>query len=312
MEYRKLGSTDIEVSVIGFGAWQIGGQPFWESKGEAESLSAVTAALENGVTLFDTAPVYGFGRSETIIGRALKAARDKVVIATKCGLLWNKEEESAIYRSLKPDSVKNEVEQSLRRLSTDYIDIYQIHWPSPTDPLEATMETMARLKEEGKIRAIGVSNFDTERLKGAMQVTRVDSIQPKYNLLEREAEQELLPYCAEKDIGVLVYSPLASGLLTGKYSESSRFEDWRGNGKFGLFRKETLGDAYKKVKKLKSLASAMDVPLARLAINWLLAKPHVTSALVGVKEARQIKENIECVNKPLSKGEEAELDEVVK
>jgi len=310
LEYRKLGTTGIEVSVIGFGAWQIGGYPFWESKGDAASIDAVTAALDKGINLFDTAPVYGFGRSETLIGRALKSARDKVVIATKCGLLWTGEEESAIYRSLKPESVRKEVEQSLRRLSTDYIDIYQIHWPSPRDPLEATMEAMVRLKEEGKIRAIGVSNFEPDRLRSAMRVTRIDSIQPKYNLLEREAETELLPYCAENDIGVLVYSPLASGLLTGKYSSTSRFNDWRGNGKFGLFRDETLGAAYDRVKKLESVACAMGVPPAHLALNWVLAKPHVTSALVGVKEARQIKENIDCLNRPLTKEEEAEVDEV--
>ena len=311
MEQRKLGTTDIEVSVIGFGAWQIGGKPFWESKGDAASMAAVSAALDHGITLFDTAPVYGFGRSETLIGSALKSARDKVVIATKCGLLWSSEEESGIYRSLKPESVRREVEQSLKRLSTDYIDIYQIHWPSPRDPLEATLEVMDRLKEEGKIRAIGVSNFETERVKSAMEVMRIDSIQPKYNLLEREAETELLPYCQEKNISVLVYSPLASGLLTGKYSSASRFSDWRGNGKFGLFKEETLGEAYEKVKKLKSVATAMKVPLAQLAINWLLAKPYVTSALVGVKEDRQVVENIAYLKSALTKEEEAEIDEVV-
>ena len=273
-------------------------------------MDAVTAALDKGINLFDTAPVYGFGKSETLIGSALKSVRDKVVIATKCGLLWSKEKESAIYKSLKPDSVRNEVEQSLRRLSTDYIDIYQIHWPSPSDPLEATLEVMVRLKEEGKIRAIGVSNFELDRLASAMKVTRIDSIQPKYNLLEREAETELLPYCEKNDIGVLVYSPLASGLLTGKYSSTSRFNDWRGNGKFGIFRQEALSEAYENLKKLESAASAMSLPLAHLALKWVLAKSYVTSALVGVKEARQVEENIECLNRVLTKEEEAKIGEI--
>ena len=307
MEYRKLGKTDIHVSVIAFGAWQIGGFPFWESKGEAASINAIHAALDGGINLFDTAPAYGFGRSERLIGDALKGQRDKLVIATKCGLRWKKEEQKSIYKELTPESIRYELEQSLKRLSTDYIDIYQIHWPSPADPLEPAMEAMARLKEEGKIRAIGVSNFDSDLLRRAMEVTRVEAIQPKYNILEREAEGKLLPLCRENDIGVLVYSPLASGLLTGKYLPDAKFTDWRGEGTFGIFREEKLGKAFERVEQLKTLASKWGMPLAHLAINWIVAKPYVTAALVGVKEARHVTENLACLTRPLTKEEEEEV-----
>lgn len=307
--YRKLGRTDISVSTIAFGAWGIGGYPFWESKGDDESIRAIGTALDAGINFFDTAPVYGFGRSEELIGKALKGKRDKAVIATKCGLLWKKEDEKSIHNVLKPASVRQEVENSLRRLNTDRIDLYQIHWPSQTEPPEPALEEMARLKEEGKILAIGVSNFDIDLMKRSVKVTQIDSLQPKYNLLEREAEQELLPFCGDNRIGVIVYSPLASGLLTGKYSSTSKFTDWRGSGRFGIFRKETIEDAYKKVERLKAVAAKTGRAPAELSINWVLANPNVTSALVGVKDAKQVEENVEYLLEPLTKEEKEDVEE---
>ena len=292
MEYRKLGKTGMSVSVIGFGAWQIGGAPFWNSEGEKASREAIDAALESGINLFDTAPVYGFGRSETILGEALKSVRDNVIIATKCGLRWHKEELKALYNDLKPASVRLEVEASLRRLNTDVIDIYQIHWPSKDDHIEPTMEELAKLKEEGKIKAIGVSNFSTSLLKEALKVIQVDSVQPRYNLLEPEAGEELLPFCLEEEIGVLAYSPLSSGLLTGKYKSASNFNDWRDAAKFGIFRKEAIDEGMKKVNLLIDKAEADGVNLSQVAIEWVLNNQAVTSALVGVKKPSHITENV--------------------
>jgi len=292
VEYRKLGKTGMSVSVIGFGAWQIGGAPFWNSEGEKASREAIDAALESGINLFDTAPVYGFGRSETILGEALKSVRDNVIIATKCGLRWHKEELKALYNDLKPASVRLEVEASLRRLNTDVIDIYQIHWPSKDDHIEPTMEELAKLKEEGKIKAIGVSNFSTSLLKEALKVIQVDSVQPRYNLLEPEAGEELLPFCLEEEIGVLAYSPLSSGLLTGKYKSASNFNDWRDAAKFGIFRKEAIDEGMKKVNLLIDKAEADGVNLSQVAIEWVLNNQAVTSALVGVKKPSHITENV--------------------
>ncbi len=300
MKYRKLGKTGIEVSVIAFGAWQAGGPPFWENTDEKVSIKAVKTALEHGINLFDTAPIYGFGRSERIIGKALKPCRKNIRIATKCGLVWEAEDMKSVNNNLKPKSIREEVEESLRRLDTDYIDIYQIHWPSQGDPIEATMEELLKLKREGKILAIGVSNFSVELLSKAMETATVDSVQPKYNMLEREAEDTLLPFCNEHDIGVLAYSPLASGLLTGKYSSSSSFDDWRGKGNFGIFREDTIGEAYKKVEKLGKTAENIGVSLKHMSLNWVLANSAVTSVLVGIKEPVHISDNVACLERPLS------------
>ncbi len=300
MIYKELGSTGINVSAIAFGAWQIGGFPFWQDKGDDASIRAIEAALETGINFFDTAPVYGFGRSEKIVGQALKKSRDKVVIATKCGLLWKEEKSGAMYKSLKPESVVREAEDSLRRLSTDYIDLYQIHWPNADDPVEKAIEAMMKLKEQGKIRAIGVSNFDLPLLERAMQAGVVDSIQPKYNMLEREAGKELLPFCGKNKIGVIAYSPLASGLLTGKYARSEKFQDWRGSSGFGIFNKESIGKAFDDVENLKLLANAMGMALTHLAINWVLADKNVTSAIVGVKDETQLRDSVRCLERSLS------------
>lgn len=299
MEKRELGKTGMSVSVIAFGAWQIGGEPFWKSDGEKASREAIDAALEAGINLFDTAPIYGFGRSETIVGQALKSVRDKVIIATKCGLRWHKEDLKTMYNDLKPASVRKEVEASLRRLDTEVIDIYQIHWPSPDDHIEPTMEELAKLKEEGKIKAIGVSNFPLSLLKQALKVIQVDSIQPRYNLLEQDAGEELLPFCLSEEIGVLAYSPLSSGLLTGKYNSAGNFNDWRDRAKFGIFRKETIDEGMKRVKLLKDKADAEGIKLAQVAIEWVLGNRAVTSALVGVKNPSQLLENVEMAEKRL-------------
>jgi len=310
MKYRELGNTGMKFSEIAFGAWQIGGAPFWESKGDKVSKEAIEAALVSDINIFDTAPVYGFGRSEELIGEVLKPHRDNIFIATKCGLRWKKEDLSTLYRDLKPKSIREEVEISLRRLKTDRIDLYQIHWPSSDDPIGPTMDELAKLKHEQKIMAIGVSNFDLPLLREAVKIAPVDSIQPKYNLLERDIENELLPFCREEGIGVLAYSPLASGLLSGKYNSASTFADWRGKGNMGLFKKDKLGDAFKRVGKLAHIAEERGENLLHLALNWVLANKTITSALVGVKDGEQLKQNVMALSKPLSDDLKEELESV--
>ncbi|MBI5636800.1 MAG: aldo/keto reductase [Nitrospinae bacterium] len=305
MEQRELGTTGIQVSVICYGAWGIGGAPWWTTKGDEVSRGSILAAVEEGINFFDTAPAYGWGHSERLLGDVLKPFRDTVVLATKCGL---SNMNGQIVRDLKPAAIRKELDVSLRNLKTEYIDLYQIHWPSPNDSMEHAMEELAKAKEKGKIRAIGVSNFDLPLLERARKVVLVDCVQPKYNLLERDIEADILPYCAKNKIGVIAYSPLSSGLLTGKYGKGTHFEDWRGGGGFGIFRPETLAKAYDRVEKLKATAAEIGKPPAHIAINWVIANPAVTAAIVGVKDAAQLKDGVKCLRYPLTTEEKKRVE----
>ena len=236
MIYRKLGSSGIDISAVGFGAWAIGGW-MWGGADENQAIDAIHAALDAGVNLIDTAPMYGYGRSEEIVGRAIRDRRQNVVLATKCGMIWDREQgefffhadklgataqpsEEKIYKCLRPDSIRRELESSLRRLGTDYVDLYQTHWQESTTPIVDTMGELVRLKEEGKIRAIGVCNAEVVDMKA---YGPIDSDQEKFSLLDREIEQNNLPYCRRQNIAVLAYSPLANGLLTGRIRPDRQF-----------------------------------------------------------------------------------------
>ena len=219
MPNRRFGNIELELSKIGFGAWAIGGGDDaigWGDQDDDESIRAIHCALDLGVNWIDTAPVYGLGRSEEVVGRALKGRRDTAMIATKCSLLWDSEHK--IYSSLKADSIHREVEASLKRLRTDYIDLYQVHWPNPENEIEEGWDAMGELIKAGKIRYAGVSNFNTEQMERVAAIHPVASLQPPYSMLRRGIEQEILPYCRENNIGVVVYSPMQNGLLTGKFS----------------------------------------------------------------------------------------------
>lgn len=237
METRQLGNSDLHITTLGFGAWAIGGgkwQYGWGSQEDADSVGAIYEALEAGVNWIDTAAVYGLGRSEEVVGRALAEWKgEKPFIFTKCSMRWDDSRE--IYRSLKADSVREECENSLRRLKVDTIDLYQIHWPNPEGEIEEGWEAMARLKEEGKVRYIGVSNFDVDQMKRAETIAPITSLQPPYSLLSRDIEAEILPYCQAQNIGVIVYSPMESGLLTGAMTREriAAFpdDDWRRNNR---------------------------------------------------------------------------------
>ncbi len=295
MNYRKLGSSDLNVSVIGFGAWGIGGAPFWSNEGDHPSLSAIKKAFDLGINFFDTAPVYGFGHSERLIGQALKPVRDKVIIATKCGLLWDKEQLGSIKKVATADSIFKEIEQSLERLDTDYIDLYQVHWPDVDTPQEETMSALLKIQKQGKIRHIGVSNYSVKQMQACMKVGPLVSLQPEYSLLQRKIEAETVPFCLVNDIGIIAYSPLASGVLTGKYDTTTRFKDWRGKGILGEFTGEAFVRNIGKVDQLKQIAEGLGKTCGQTAINWVLQQPGLSSALVGVKNPAQMEDNIKAV-----------------
>ena len=268
MLYRRLGSSDIDVSVIGFGAWAIGGW-MWGGADEKQAISAIQAALEKGLNLLDTAPIYGYGRSEELIGRAIQGRRNKAVLATKCGLIWDREEgefhfhaddkgiqsraaEKKVYKCLRPASIRDELEKSLKRLQTDHVDLYQTHWQEKTTPIADTMAELLKLKAEGKIRAIGVSNANLEHIK---QYGPIDADQEKFSLLDRNlATGGQLEFCRQNNIAVLAYSPLANGLLTGKILPDRKFGPGDLRAMNMRFRKENIAKINAKLADLAPIA----------------------------------------------------------
>jgi aryl-alcohol dehydrogenase-like predicted oxidoreductase len=311
MEYRQLGKSDLKVSVIGYGAWGIGGEPFWNTEGEESSTRSIEKAIDMGVNFYDTAPVYGFGYSEELLGRALQSKRKDVIIATKCGLVWEKEKLKAIRKRATRESILKEIDLSLKRLRTDYIDLYQVHWPDETTPIEETMDTLIKIQKEGKIRHIGVSNYSANQMKESLKYGQIVSLQPMYSMLERDVEEERLPFCIENGIGVVCYSPLASGVLTGKYDENTRFEDWRGQGIIGNFTGEVYVSHIKKVKQVEKIAEKNGKTLAQLAINWLLHQQGVSTAIVGVKTPDQVEQNIGAVGWEISNNDLKEISDIL-
>lgn len=286
MRYKRLGENGPEVSVLGYGGWSIGKEG-WGNVSEKEAAHTVELALEAGINLFDTAPIYGRGRSEEVLGELLAPWREKVVIATKCGLTW--EAGGRVFHDLSPGAIRHEVEESLKRLKTDYIDLYQIHWPDKETPLEESFVALNRLREEGVIRYIGVSNFSAAQLKEACKLGEVVSLQGKYNLLEREAEDELLPLCKEQELGFIAYSPLAQGLLTGTIGADYRLSK-RDIRKFNpLFSDKKL--FHKQLEFIKS----EDEPILRRALSFLFENELVTSSIIGVTRVKHFKENLKTL-----------------
>ena len=310
MRYRALGESGIEASVVGFGAWAIGGMA-WGGTDEDAAVEAIAAAIDEGVNLIDTAPIYGFGKSEEIVGRAIAGRRDKVILATKCGLVWHTNEgvhnfdsdDKSVYCCLKPDSVRYEVEQSLARLGTDHIDLYQTHWPDATTPVEETMATLMELKAAGKIRAIGVSNVSPELLQAYRASGPVDSDQEKYSMLQRGHEADILPYCLDAGIAMLAYSPLAQGLLTGKVGPEREFAEGDLRNDSPAFSRENRARVARMLDEIKPIADKHGITLAQLAIAWTVAQPGLTHALVGARNPQQARENAEAADVILAKSE---------
>ncbi|HPU84885.1 MAG TPA: aldo/keto reductase [Candidatus Latescibacteria bacterium] len=317
MELRQLGKSDLKVTPVVFGAWAIGGW-FWGGTDDAEAVTAIRAAVDAGINTIDTAPMYGFGHSEEIVGKALKGIRDKVIVATKCGLRWNRTDgdfhfvaqdeqnrSHRIYKVLKPDSIIEECELSLKRLNVDVIDLYQCHWPDTTTPIADTMGALMKLKEQGKIRAIGVSNFTPAMMRECLTTAPLASDQPKYSLLAREIEADVLPFCRENGIGVIVYSPLGQGLLTGKVTMDRQFApgDLRVNTPW--FQPQNRQRVLDALGRIRPIADAHRATLGQVAINWVINTPGVTSAIVGARNAAQVRENVHAAEFRLSEEEQS-------
>lgn len=313
MRYRKLGKNGPEISVIGFGSWAIGGGGWasaWGNQDDDQSAESVRVALYNGINFFDTAAVYGLGHSEEVIGKALKGDRDKVVLATKCGLVWD--ENQNISKNGTYDSILREAEASLRRLGTDYIDLYQMHWPD-TDanaPAEETMRAMDKLVQDGKVRYVGVSNYNVSLLEESLSVRHVDSLQPPYSILRPAVEKEILPFCLENGIGVVAYSPLTSGLLSGNYTYDTKFsdDDWRSRN--AAHTGEGLRKNVDRVEKLKVIASRFGMTMPQLAIAYDLSHPALTSALVGVRKPSHILSVLPAIDVTLDEATLAEIRKI--
>lgn len=302
MRYVPLGRSKIEISSIIFGGWQ-SGKAAWVGVEDDETIAAHRTAFDKGVTTFDTAEAYGQGHSEQILGKALADKRDKIVIATK-----------VFPNHLKRDQVVEACERSLKNLNTDRIDLYQIHWPSGTFnsavvPLEETMGAMADLKQQGKIRAIGVSNFNRSQLEEASQYGRIDSLQPPYSLFWRQVEQDAGPYCIQNKISILAYSPLAQGLLTGKFKRGHVFPEGDNRASNKLFQGETFERALNALDRLQPLADKYGVTLGQLALAWLTAQPQ-TSAIVGARNSAQASQNAEAGDIEIDDEDIDAIDEI--
>src|ERR1700693_1355179 len=293
MQTRKLGNSDLHITPVGYGAWAIAGSGWqfaWGSQDDKDSIAAIHRSLELGVNWIDTAAVYGLGHSEEVVGRVLKDWRgSRPYVFTKCGLRWDAK--GGVRKALGADSIREEVENSLRRLSIDVIDLYQIHWPPDpdSDELEEGWSTLVDLKREGKVRWIGVSNFDVQQLRRAQAIAPVTSLQPPYSLLHREIEDEILPYCMREGIGVIVYSPMASGLLTGAMTReraaSLPKDDWRRG--HPDFTEPNLSFNLALVALLRTIAKRHNRSVGEVAIAWTLRHPAVTGAIVGARNAKQ-------------------------
>src|SRR3981189_3438600 len=314
METRKLGNSDIKITPVGYGAWAIGGSGWefaWGPQDDADSVAAIRRALELGVNWIDTAAAYGTGHSEEVVARALKDWRGpRPYVFTKCVLRWD--EKGKISKVFSPDSIRRECEDSLRRLQTETIDLYQIHWP-PDDngpALEESWQTLAALQEEGKVRWIGVSNFNVEQLKRAGKIAPITSLQPPYSMIRRSIEKEILPYCQQQGIGVIVYSPMASGLLTGAMTRERAAalpaNDFRSRGT--EFREPRLSKNIELVERLRQAGQRLGRAPGEIAIAWVLRHPAITGVIVGARNAKQVEGVVGAADVTLTEQDIAEIE----
>ncbi|HEY8541577.1 MAG TPA: aldo/keto reductase [Pseudothermotoga sp.] len=318
MKYRSTSRFPVNVSVIGLGCWGLSGPSVWRDSNDSDSIKIVHKALENDINFFDVAPVYGFGHAEEILGKAIKGfPRDKIVIATKCGLIWD--DQKRITRCLKPSSIFKEIDESLRRLKTDYIDLYQLHWPDPNTPIEETIDALIELKRIGKIRYIGLSNFSVDTAQRLLD--HISSMQGLYNMFERNAlsyhnialeyrtEKEVLPFCEKNGLAFLPYSPLMQGILTGDISYNERFTDVRAaNPKLVG---GNLSKYIRVVEKLKEIGTKIGRPVNEIAMNWLIKHQAITSIIAGATKPEQLQENLKALDWEMSDELFEEVDRIV-
>jgi aryl-alcohol dehydrogenase-like predicted oxidoreductase len=291
METHKLGNTNYDITPIGFGAWALGGGGWefgWGPQNDDDSIKAIHHALDLGINWIDTAAVYGLGHSEEIVAKVLKGISNRPYVFTKCSLVWNKKRK--VSNSLKADSLRRECEASLKRLQVDTIDLYQVHWPDPEKDIEEGWSTLAELQKEGKLRFIGVSNFNVEQIKRAEKIAPVSTLQPPYSMLRPAVEKEILPYCTEHNIGVISYSPMVSGLLAGTMTREriKNFpkDDWRRGAR--EFQEPRLSINLQLVELLREIGSRHNVSPGVVAIAWVLRNPDVTASIVGARNPQQV------------------------
>jgi aryl-alcohol dehydrogenase-like predicted oxidoreductase len=310
MQQTRLGQTDLRVSRVCFGTWQLGGD--WGEIDTEQAKAAVRRALELGINFFDSAQAYGWGRSERLLGEALgpelRSRREEVVIATKGGL---RIKDGELRRDCSPEWLRESIDQSLRELGTDHLDLYQLHWPDPDTPFEETAEALEEFVQQGKTRYIGVSNFAAQQMAAFQRTRRIDTLQPPYHIFRREIEGEILPYCREHGIGGVVYSPLAHGLLTGKFDEDTEFaeDDWRRGSE--VFRGEEFRRNLSIVRELDRYAGQRGWTVAQLAIAWALSTPGVDVAIVGARNPEQIEGTAPAGEIALSARDRQEVDEII-
>lgn len=314
MQRRMLGETELELTVVGLGTWAIGG-PWefgWGAQDDADSIATMIAAIEEGINWFDTAAVYGCGHSEVVVGRALKEVVARPIIATKCGLLWDDKRRKV--PCLDRKSILRECEDSLRRLQVEAIDLYQMHRPEPDEQIEEAWEAMVHLRDEGKVRYIGVSNYTVAQLERISQIEKPASLQPPYSMLRRDVEDELLGYCAELRMGVVTYGPMQRGLLTGKFTAekiAALAEDDHRH-RVPDFNEPRLSANLEFVERLKPIADKCGVGLAQIAIAWVLRRQEVTAAIVGARRPEQIRETVKAGDVVLAGEIINEIDELLK
>lgn len=316
MEYRKLGSADIRLSALAYGAFAIGGN-MWGGNEKKDSIESVRASIDHGVTTLDTAPFYGFGLSEEMIGEAIKGYdRSKIQLLTKFGLVWdgsnnkkgdfffdaeNEGKIMPVYKYASKANVIKEVEESLRRLQTDYIDLLQIHWPDSTTAISETMEAMELLMQQGKIRSAGVSNYDVPQIKEARKTVGIVSNQVGYSMLNRNVEKDLVPYAQENDLGIIVYSPMERGLLTGKYFKEGQLKEH--DHRNGYFQQFDLKKVQQFLKSIEPVALDKGLTLAQLVLRWTTLQPAITVVLAGARNAEQVIANAKAMDISLNEEE---------
>lgn len=318
MDLRKLPGTDIEISAITYGAFAIGGW-FWGGADEGEAIKAIEAALDNGVTTIDTAPIYGMGHSEIVVGNTIKDKRDKVQLLTKFGMIWDSEQGVftfdtkdndgnvvKVYKFNGKESVIEECNRSLKRLQTDYIDLFQMHWPENSTPIEETMEALQILKQQGKIRAGGVCNCPVDLLEAAIKVFPVSTNQVGYSMVNRSIEKDLVPFCLENGVGILPHTSLHKGLLTGKIKPGHVFNEGDHRPNTPYFKEGNHQEVMKMLDAIQPIAMERGISLAQLAINWAMQQPAITSVLVGARNEEQMLDNVKAASFKLN-AEELEL-----
>ncbi len=311
MKTVPFGNTDMDITRVGFGAWAIGGGDWeygWGSQEDKDSVDAIHRALDMGMNWIDTAAVYGLGRSEEVVAHALDGMAEKPYVFTKCSLRWD--DNRKIYSSLKADSVRGEVEDSLRRLKVEAIDLYQVHWPNPDPEIEEGWATLAELKKEGKLKHIGVSNFNVQQMTRANAIAPVETLQPPYSPVKTAVADEILPYCGEHNIGVIVYSPMYSGMLTGAMTKervaNMPDNDWRKRD--DEFQEPRLSRNLQLAALMETIAKRHNVPTPAVSIAWTLRNPNVTAAIVGARRPSQVDGIIPAASLELTDEDMQEID----